>query len=169
LSIPKGDSTKRREKRSQNQRTPPRLAADGRIEEEQLPVPADSSGGSIVVEPVYESEPLLKWKDFDHKCPSIDTLSLNFKKELSDRLRYVDLRPYMNPTPFTINALAPLNRAFKLFRHQGLRHLVVINDAHDVVGVISRSDLVHSHLEKVYSSTSRIKRWNSVREGSFFD
>ena len=159
LSIPQGDSTKRRENRSHKQRTPPRLAADGRIEEEQLP--ADSSGGSIVVEPVYESEPLLQWKDFDHKSPSIDTLSLNFKKEPSDRLRYVDLRPYMNPTPFTINALAPLNRAFKLFRHQGLRHLVVINDAHDVVGVISRSDLIHSHLEKVFSSTSRIKRWNN--------
>jgi CBS-domain-containing membrane protein len=67
----------------------------------------------------------------------------------------------MNPTPYTINALAPLNRAFKLFRHQGLRHLIVINDAHDVVGVISRSDLITSNLEKILSQTTRSKRWDT--------
>lgn len=60
---------------------------------------------------------------------------------------WIDLRPYMNPTPFTVHLHAPLDRAFRLFRQHGLRHLVVINDCHDVVGIISRADLLPDVLE----------------------
>jgi CBS domain-containing protein len=154
LSIPQVSKKSNFSIGTQGRNTPPRSAMN------QINISPTTDTSGIIVQSVYESEPLLKWKDFDHKCPSAETLSSNFK-DLSDRSRYVDLRPYMNPTPFTINALAPLNRAFKLFRHQGLRHLVVINDAHDVVGVISRSDLIHSKLEKILSRTTRTKRWNA--------
>jgi H+/Cl- antiporter ClcA len=155
LSIPQISTKSNFTIETQGRNIPPRSTTTNQIDASPT---TDTSG--IVVQSVYESEPLLKWKDFDHKYPSAETLSSNFK-ELSDRSKYVDLRPYMNPTPFTINSLAPLNRAFKLFRHQGLRHLVVINDAHDVVGVISRSDLIHSNLETILSKTTRTKRWNA--------
>ena len=39
---------------------------------------------------------------------------------------WLDLRPYMNRTIHTVNAEAPIGRAFRLFRTLGLRQLVVV-------------------------------------------
>ncbi len=63
---------------------------------------------------------------------------------------FVDLRPYMNATPFTVHVHAPLDRAYRLFRGHGLRHLVVVNDSGDAVGIITRSDLLPAVLEAAY-------------------
>ncbi|XP_078488881.1 H(+)/Cl(-) exchange transporter 7-like isoform X2 [Ciona intestinalis] len=54
---------------------------------------------------------------------------------------HVDLRPFLNPSPYTIQENASLPRIFRLFRALGLRHLVVLNDEHKVVGMISRKDI----------------------------
>jgi chloride channel 7 len=159
LSISQNSKSVIKSSRSNTQSSPLRNDSLKSTETKFLNSKSDSE---IVAEPVYESEPLLTWKDFDHKSPNIQTLSSTIKtSQTEDQSKYIDLRPYMNPTPYTINALAPLNRAFKLFRHQGLRHLIVINDAHDVVGVISRSDLITLNLEKILSQTTRRKRWDT--------
>lgn len=36
----------------------------------------------------------------------------------------MDLTPYMNATPHTVQDQTPVPRAFRLFRSLGLRHLV---------------------------------------------
>ena len=38
---------------------------------------------------------------------------------------FMDLRPYMNPSPFIVNPHTSLRRTFILFRSLGLRHLCV--------------------------------------------
>ncbi|XP_054281681.1 H(+)/Cl(-) exchange transporter 7-like isoform X2 [Macrosteles quadrilineatus] len=53
----------------------------------------------------------------------------------------LDLRPYMNPSPYTVKYNASLPRIFRLFRGLGLRHIVVVNDINEVVGMVTRKDL----------------------------
>lgn len=62
---------------------------------------------------------------------------------------HVDLRPYMNPTPYTVSKNMTYPRVFNEFRSLGLRHIVVVNNTNSVVGIITRKDLVkfHAHIK----------------------
>jgi len=62
----------------------------------------------------------------------------------------VNLRPLMDATPFTVVEDAPLSRAFRLFRHEGLRHLVVVNRSGSCVGVITRDCLSVDNFEEKF-------------------
>jgi len=53
----------------------------------------------------------------------------------------LDLRPIMNRTPSTVLHSTPLPQMFRQFRALGLRHLLVVNDEGEVVGMVSRKDL----------------------------
>ncbi|KAL8597461.1 hypothetical protein ACOMHN_050959 [Nucella lapillus] len=53
----------------------------------------------------------------------------------------VNLEPFMNTSPYTVNETASFSRIFKLFRGLGLRHLVVINGDSEVLGMVTRKDL----------------------------
>ncbi|KAG8235524.1 hypothetical protein J437_LFUL013486 [Ladona fulva] len=44
----------------------------------------------------------------------------------------IDLRPFMNRSPYTVQHSASLPRVFRLFRALGLRHLVVVNGTNEV-------------------------------------
>ncbi|KAI1295357.1 H(+)/Cl(-) exchange transporter 7 [Halotydeus destructor] len=74
---------------------------------------------------------------------------------ISDRERNytIDLRPFMNSSPYTVPHSASLPRIFRLFRALGLRHLVVVNDRNEAVGMVTRKDLaryrMHYHGGKV--------------------
>jgi hypothetical protein len=68
----------------------------------------------------------------------IDDIDLSFAD--SDQL--IDFGPYAN-LPHTIRDQSPLSRVFRLFRTMGLRHLVVVDVAAHVVGMITRKDLTH--------------------------
>ncbi|RZC41881.1 H(+)/Cl(-) exchange transporter 7 [Asbolus verrucosus] len=53
----------------------------------------------------------------------------------------IDLRPFMNPSPYTVLHSASLPRMFRLFRALGLRHLPIVNDTNEVIGMVTRKDL----------------------------
>ncbi|XP_059045366.1 H(+)/Cl(-) exchange transporter 7 [Achroia grisella] len=71
------------------------------------------------------------------RFPSIEEL------EISDweKTCTIDLRPYMNPSPYTLPHRASLPRLFRLFRALGLRHLPIVNDVNEVVGMVTRKDI----------------------------
>lgn len=60
----------------------------------------------------------------------------------------IDLRPYMNPSPYTAQHVASLPRIFRLFRALGLRHLIITNDTNDVIGMVTRKDLARYRVWK---------------------
>ncbi|CAF4115421.1 unnamed protein product [Adineta steineri] len=68
--------------------------------------------------------------------PSIESVHLTDE----ERELYCDLRPYMN-LAYTVSHHSTLPRIFSMFRGLGLRHLVVVNDKNEVVGMITRKDL----------------------------
>mmetsp|Transcript_23545 Transcript_23545/g.51672 ORF Transcript_23545/g.51672 Transcript_23545/m.51672 type:complete len:861 (+) Transcript_23545:337-2919(+) len=55
---------------------------------------------------------------------------------------YLDLGPYVNPSYYVVQEDASLSKVYTLFRTLGLRHLCVIPRAPDVVGIITRRDLL---------------------------
>jgi chloride channel 7 len=72
----------------------------------------------------------------------------------TQRDRWIDLTPFMDPTPAIIPAHAPAPRVFHVFRTLGLRHLVVIPRHSEPLGMIPRKDLTHHacarHLDRLF-------------------
>eukprot|EP00049_Salpingoeca_infusionum_P002964 m.61731 g.61731 ORF g.61731 m.61731 type:complete len:816 (-) comp11878_c0_seq3:424-2871(-) len=76
---------------------------------------------------------------FYPRWPKIDTVVLSEE----DREQWVDIRPYMNPSPYHVLETGSLSRIFQLFRTMGLRHLVVTNLNRQLVGMITRKDIAN--------------------------
>eukprot|EP01062_Namystynia_karyoxenos_P081835 TRINITY_DN9083_c0_g1_i1.p1 TRINITY_DN9083_c0_g1~~TRINITY_DN9083_c0_g1_i1.p1 ORF type:complete len:1474 (+),score=353.66 TRINITY_DN9083_c0_g1_i1:75-4424(+) len=64
-----------------------------------------------------------------------------YKKEL-------DFTHIVNTSTFTVPKNFCVSATYHLFRSMGLRHLVVTNAANQVVGIITRKDLIHQSIEE---------------------
>ena len=62
--------------------------------------------------------------------------------------KIIHLGHFMNPAPYTVLNTMPVAQTFSLFRGLGLRHLVVIEPTGQVVGVITRHDLMEESIER---------------------
>ncbi|PRD28155.1 UNVERIFIED_CONTAM: clcA [Trichonephila clavipes] len=56
--------------------------------------------------------------------------------------------PYANKSAVHVQEDFSLHRAYIIFRSLGLRHLVVVNEKNDVVGIITRKDLMGYNIEE---------------------
>ncbi|CAH2268989.1 jg16014 [Pararge aegeria aegeria] len=97
------------------------------------------------------------------RYPSIGEL------EISDweKTCTIDLRPFMNPSPYTLPHRASLPRLFRLFRALGLRHLPIVNDLNEVVGMVTRKDIASAGRSRIlagspFCSTICITRFQFV-------
>ncbi|XP_071067558.1 H(+)/Cl(-) exchange transporter 7 isoform X2 [Dasypus novemcinctus] len=89
----------------------------------------------------------LKLKDFRDAYPRFPPIqSIHVSQD--ERECSVDLSEFMNPSPYTVPQEASLPRVFKLFRALGLRHLVVVDNRNQVVGLVTRKDLARYRLGK---------------------
>lgn len=59
---------------------------------------------------------------------------------------FLDLGPYVDPSYYVVQEDASLSKVYKLFRTLGLRHLCVIPRANQVVGIITREDLLSENV-----------------------
>ena len=71
------------------------------------------------------------------RFPCIDSIHTTVEEDS----HFIDLQPYMNRATYTVTINASYPRLFRLFRALGLRHLVVVNEDNDVVGIVTRKDL----------------------------
>lgn len=56
--------------------------------------------------------------------------------------------PYVNQSAMSVQRKFSLSRTYILFRTLGLRHLTVVNHHNQVVGIITRKDLMGYNLEE---------------------
>ncbi|KAF7401475.1 hypothetical protein HZH68_007295 [Vespula germanica] len=82
-------------------------------------------------------------KDYP-RYPSIEQVHITEE----EKTYTIDLRPIMNPSPYTLQHSATLPRVFRLFRALGLRHLPIVNDTNEVVGMITRKDVARYRIWK---------------------
>eukprot|EP01036_Dinobryon_divergens_P022196 gene22196-30436_t len=59
----------------------------------------------------------------------------------SSRNDWLDLRPYIDSSPYTINEHASVQRTYRMFRTLGLRHLCVINRHNQILDLVSAHSL----------------------------
>ncbi|XP_011346366.1 H(+)/Cl(-) exchange transporter 7 [Ooceraea biroi] len=84
------------------------------------------------------------FRDEYPRYPTIEQIAIT-----DDEKTYtIDLRHFMNPSPYTLQHSATLPRAFRLFRALGLRHVPVLNDTHEVIGIITRKDVARFRIWK---------------------
>lgn len=69
------------------------------------------------------------FRDEYPRYPSIDQVYLSEK----ERGYTIDVRPYMNSSPYMILHSTSLPRMFKIFRALGLRHMPIVNDTNEVI------------------------------------
>jgi len=62
----------------------------------------------------------------------------------------MDLTPFMNPVPVTVQLTCSLSRVFVLFRSLGIRHLVVTDVNNEVQGIISRQTIMSSFQQDLF-------------------
>ncbi|CAA6653621.1 unnamed protein product [Spirodela intermedia] len=60
---------------------------------------------------------------------------------------YIDLAPFLNPSPYVVPEDMSLAKVYNLFRQLGLRHIFVVPRAPHVVGLITRKDLLAEETE----------------------
>lgn len=78
------------------------------------------------------------------RYPTIEEVTISEE----EKTFMIDLRPFMNPSAYTIIHSATLPRTFRLFRALGLRHLPVVNDTNEVIGMITRKDVARFRIWK---------------------
>eukprot|EP00977_Amphora_coffeiformis_P010919 scaffold2581_cov143-Amphora_coffeaeformis.AAC.1 len=89
--------------------------------------------------------PLVQWDTIERVYPRYPTIH-DVEMRESDRNCWLDLRPYANTAPYTVNETASIQRTYRLFRTLGLRFLCVVNHTNQVVGIITRKDLLPGSL-----------------------
>lgn len=62
---------------------------------------------------------------------------------------YIDLAPFLNPSPYIVPEDMSLTKVYNLFRQLGLRHLFVVPRPSRVIGLITRKDLLIEDAENV--------------------
>ncbi|EDV26598.1 uncharacterized protein TRIADDRAFT_54760 [Trichoplax adhaerens] len=80
-----------------------------------------------------------------------DDLAIDIKRYASEEeydQKFVDLRPYINKSSFSIPVSFSLRRCYILFRTMGLRHLAVVDEDNRCVGIVTRKDLMGFHIDE---------------------
>jgi predicted transcriptional regulator len=78
---------------------------------------------------------------------SLDEFVNAILSSVTARTKTIDLSAYTNTSAFTIVDSFSIERAFLLFRTMGLRHLVVLGDSHQAIGILTRHEMMGHHIE----------------------
>ena len=90
------------------------------------------------------SESMLSWSELETIYPRYPRIE-DIKLSSADYDCWMNLSPYINSSPYTVNENASVPRCYRLFRGLGLRYLVVTNRTNEVVGMVTRKDLLIDH------------------------
>ncbi|KAL2986993.1 hypothetical protein AAZX31_11G005200 [Glycine max] len=112
-----------------------------KVDFQHSPLPSDPRGGGRSIR--HDSGEFAKPVSSKGIC--IDDIHLS-----SDDLEmYIDLAPFLNPSPYIVPEDMSLTKVYNLFRQLGLRHLFVVPRPSCVVGLITRKDLLIEDKENV--------------------
>ncbi|XP_024084240.1 chloride transport protein 6-like isoform X2 [Cimex lectularius] len=78
-------------------------------------------------------------KGNDNPPWTINDIDLN----LYDLDQIIDLGLYMNNSPYSLKMDSSIVNAHKLMSHMGARHVIIVNELNEVVGILTRKDIVY--------------------------
>uniref|UniRef100_A0A1D1XL75 Chloride channel protein CLC-d n=2 Tax=Anthurium amnicola TaxID=1678845 RepID=A0A1D1XL75_9ARAE len=110
-----------------------------KIDFQSSPYPSNLKGGSVSSRHNFSDFV----KPVSSKGLSMDDIHLSE----DDQEMYIDLAPFLNPTPYIVPEDMSLAKVYNLFRQLGLRHIFVVPRASHVIGLITRKDLLVEETE----------------------
>ncbi|GMH34108.1 hypothetical protein BSKO_01942 [Bryopsis sp. KO-2023] len=129
-----------------------------------FPVLSSEGGNSMLLGIVLRSNliSILGIQNADARDPDIplrrgvagDRDSVRLMVSSYDSEREIDLLPMVDSSHYIVDEDMPVNKVYSLFRQLGLRHVLVIPRATEVMGVITRKDLLGELLEDKFPSRS---------------
>ncbi|XP_065899920.1 H(+)/Cl(-) exchange transporter 7-like [Dysidea avara] len=102
-------------------------------------VMATSNDETVSYSGEYSELCLEDFRDAYPRFPDLNEVKGSLTAEEMDY--YIDLKPFINNTPFTAYDTSYYPKIFGLFRALGLRHLVIVNRDNEVVGMVTRKDI----------------------------
>lgn len=81
--------------------------------------------------------------------PRIEDIHLS----MAEMSQWLDVRLYMESSPYTVNETTSIERSYRFFRTMGLRHLIVLDYDRKVTGILTRKDLTEHRLEEHWFDT----------------
>ncbi|KAM9024014.1 chloride channel protein C-like isoform 2-T2 [Ara ararauna] len=100
----------------------------------------------------FSSSHLLSYEKITvEKLPNLSRLTMLLNRYATDpqyQQLFINLEPYINRSAMSVQAHFSLQRTYIIFRTLGLRHLTVVDLQNQVVGVITRKDLMPFPLEE---------------------
>ena len=90
--------------------------------------------------------PLVTWEKLEGCYPRYPAIK-DVLPAAADREKLVDLRPYVNTSPYTVHESASVRRAYTFFRSMAMRHLCILDHEHRCVGIVTRHDLLEHSIE----------------------
>lgn len=103
----------------------------------------------LIIKRSYYEETSAYWKDhvsievFRNAYPRYPELKdINIHEDKTLHNYHINMKMFMNPSPYSVHERTSVPRAFQIFRALGLRHLLVVNNDNHVKGIITRKDLI---------------------------
>uniref|UniRef100_A0A336KZX9 Chloride channel protein n=1 Tax=Culicoides sonorensis TaxID=179676 RepID=A0A336KZX9_CULSO len=103
----------------------------------------------LIIKRSYYEETKAFWKDnvsievFRNEYPRYPELKdINIHEDKALHNYHINMKMFMNPSPYSVHERTSVPRVFQIFRALGLRHLLVVNNDNHVKGIITRKDLI---------------------------
>ncbi|XP_053379304.1 H(+)/Cl(-) exchange transporter 6-like [Mercenaria mercenaria] len=106
------------------------------------------------------NQPTISYNKLTEDYPRYPDIVDIRNSDISDTQYIIDVRPYMNPTPYTVYPDTPVPQVFNLFRSMGLRHLPVVDHYGQIQGIITRHNLTHEFLEERQTELNEMEDLN---------
>ncbi|XP_071937933.1 chloride channel protein CLC-d-like isoform X5 [Coffea arabica] len=123
-----------------------------KVDFQHSPLPCDLRGGSLPIR--HNLSEFVK--PVSSKGISLEDIHLS----RDDLEMYIDLAPFVNPSPYIVPEDMSLSKVYNLFRQLGLRHIFVVPRASRVIGMITRKDLLieeHEHSGAVELQSTSVR------------
>lgn len=106
------------------------------------------------------TQPLISYNTLTEDYPRYPDIVDIRNRDISDTQYIIDVKPYMNATPYTVYPDTSVPQVFNLFRSMGLRHLPVVDHFGQIQGIITRHNLTHEFLEERQTELNEMQDLN---------
>ena len=104
-------------------------------------------------QPAKFASPLLSWEIIERAYPHYPKIS-DLRVSEKERTLFLDLRPYIDVSAYTLSEQATVQRTYRMFRTLGLRHLIVVDRNNRLKGIVTRANLTDNHVGSSRGSRS---------------
>jgi CBS domain-containing protein len=122
----------------------------------------------LIIKEIKNISPMINWDLFESTYPQYPSIKTMKSLTDNDKLCLIDLKPYMDCSPYKISEFTTISRTYKMFRTLGLRHLCVIDKWNRIIGIVTRANLVQHKLTEKCKIQTDIEELKLQEQNKYF-